>query len=149
MEKYFPGIFRKLTDNIRPDSSGGKGTGAGYGIYYNVNFPDMPVEKIRGIRIGHQGKGHWIKEFTDWNPSFYSRHGITPEMLGQESSPVCGEGEKLYMMVGTFVDDPRNDSRADHHLMQDGYISIVAHNIDTTDYTETARLGSLGFDTDF
>lgn len=149
VEKYFPGIFRKLTDNIRPDSSGGKGTGAGYGIYYNVNFPDMPVEKIRGIRIGHQGKGHWIKEFTDWDPSFYSRHGITPEMLGQESSPVCGEGEKLYMMVGTFVDDPRNDSRADHHLMQDGYISIVAHNIDTTDYAETARLGSLGFDTDF
>ena len=149
VEKYFPGIFRKLTDNIRPDSSGGKGTGAGYGIYYNVNFPDMPVEKIRGIRIGHQGKGHWIKEFTDWNPSFYSRHGITPEMLGQESSPVCEEGEKLYMMVGTFVDDSGNDPQADHHLIQDGYISMVAHNIDTTDRVEVERLAGLGFDTDF
>ena len=139
VEKYFPDIFRMIMSNLP-----GK-----RGIYYNVNFPDMPVEKIRGIRIGHQGKGHWIKEFTDWNPSFYSRHGITPEMLGQESSPVCGEGEKLYMMVGTFVDDPGNDSRADHHILENGYISVVAHNIDTTDYRETDRLGSLGFDTDF
>ena len=53
------------------------------------------------------------------------------------------------MMVGTFIDDPGNDSLADHHIMKDGYISIVAHNIDTTDYIEVKRLGSLGFDIDF
>ena len=33
--------------------------------------------------------------------------------------------------------------------MKDGYISIVAHNIDTTDYGEVERLASLGFDKDF
>ena len=59
------------------------------------------------------------------------------------------EGEKLYMMVGTFVDDSGNDPQADHHLIQDGYISMVAHNIDTTDYGEVERLASLGFDKDF
>ena len=152
VEEHFPGIMRKILEaNERPSGQNKEKTGldAGYGIYYNVNFPDIPAGKIRGIRTGYQGKGHWVREFTDWDPTFYSRHGITPEMLGQESAPSCEEGEKLYMMVGTFVDDPGNDSRADHHILENGYISVVAHNIDTTDYRETDRLGSLGFDTDF
>ncbi len=149
VRKYFPEIFRRIMEAETEQGERKTGRDSRYGIYYNVNFPDIPAERIRGIRTGYQGKGHWVKEFVDWDPSFYSRHGITPEMLGQESSPVCEEGERLYMMVGTFVDDPGNDHRADHHIMQDGYISIVAHNIDTTDYKEVQRLASLGFDTDF
>lgn len=147
--RYFPDIFRKLIEADTGNGNTKDGQDSRYGIYYNVNFPDIPVDRIRGIRTGYQGKGHWIKEFTEWDPSFYSKYGITPEMLGQESSPVCEEGEKLYMMVGTFIDDPGNDSLADHHIMKDGYISIVAHNIDTTDYVEVKRLGCLGFDIDF
>ena len=151
VEKYFPDLFRKIIDATGKSGQNPAKTEdtAGYGVYYNINFPDIPAEKIRGIRTGYQGKGHWIREFMDWDPSFYSRHGITPEMLGQESSPVCEEGEKLYMMVGTFVDDSGNDPQADHHLIQDGYISMVAHNIDTTDRVEVERLAGLGFDTDF
>ena len=33
--------------------------------------------------------------------------------------------------------------------MKEGYISIVAHNIDTTDREEVSRLESSGFDSDF
>ena len=139
VEKYFPGIFRMLTDNPP----------AKKGIYYNINFPDIPAGKIKGIRAAHQGNGRWVKEFIPWNPGIYSRYGITPEMLGQSSTPSAEEGEILYMMAGEYEDDPGNIHGADHWFTRDGYISIVAHNIDTTDYGEVSRLKRLGLDTDF
>ena len=61
-------------------------------------------------------------------------------MLGQNSNPVLEEGEDLYMMVGDFLDDPINTSDADHLLISNGYISIVAHTVDNTDYEECERL---------
>lgn len=143
VEKYFPDLFSRLLEAVSAERE------KNGGVYYNINFPDIHAALIRGVRTGHQGKGHWIKEFIDWDPDYYAKYGVTPEMLGQESSPDCEDGEKLYMMVGTFVDDSGDDTRADHHIMRDGYISIVAHNIDTTDCRETERLESMGFDIDF
>ena len=64
-------------------------------------------------------------------------------MLGQTSTPVTEEGEDLYMMVGEFTDDPRNPENADHRLVAEGYISIVAHNIDCTDYKEAERMQGI------
>lgn len=139
VRKFFPDIFRKLMENMTSDP----------GIFYNVNFPNIPAEQIKGIRVGHQGMGRWIREFREWDPSIYKRYGITPEDLGQSSSPKLEYGEKLYMMVGDFLDDDRNDSRADHWIMNDGYISIVPDNLDSTDYEEVERLGKTGFDIDF
>ena len=139
VEKYFPDIFRMIMENL-PERKG---------IYYNVNFPDIPADEIKGIRAGHQGSGRWIKEFYPWDPAIYARYGITPEMLGQKSEPECEDGETLYVMAGEYVDGQDNDSRSDHWLMKGGYISIVAHNIDTTDREEVSRLESSGFDSDF
>ena len=53
------------------------------------------------------------------------------------------------MMVGDFMNDPRNSPDADHLIMKEGYISIVAHNVDCTDYEESERLRKNGTDTDF
>lgn len=139
VRKFFPDIFRKLMVNMTSDP----------GIFYNVNFPNIPAEQIKGIRVGHQGMGRWVREFREWDPSIYRKYGITPEDLGQSSSPKLESGEKLYMMVGDFLDDDRNDSRADHWIMNDGYISIVPDNLDSTDYEEVERLGKAGFDIDF
>ncbi len=139
VRKFFPDIFRKLMENMTSDP----------GIFYNVNFPNIPAEQIKGIRVGHQGMGRWIREFREWDPSIYKKYGITPEDLGQSSSPKLESGEKLYMMVGDFLDDERNDSRADHWIMNDGYIAIVPDNLDSTDYEEVERLGKTGFDIDF
>ena len=93
--------------------------------------------------------GRWIKEFKEWDLNHYAKYGLTPEMLGQKSDPVLEEGEELYMMVGEFLDDERNRADADHRLVSDGYVSIVAHNVDCTDYEELERLRSLNIDTDF
>ena len=133
VERYFGEIFEKLMSDLPKK----------HGVYYNVNFPDIPADRIKGIRTGYQGLGKWIREFKEWDVSHYSKYGITPELLGQSSNPVLEEGEDLYMMVGEFTDDPRNAPNADHRLLSDGYISVVAHNIDCTDYKETENLHRL------
>ena len=53
------------------------------------------------------------------------------------------------MMVGEFLDDPRNTSDADHLLIKDGYISVVAHNVDSSDYQEIERLRQSDIEIDF
>lgn len=132
VEKYFGEIFEKLM-NGRSDK---------HGVYYNVNFPDIPAAEIKGVKVGTQGLGRWVKEFQEWDVKHYAKYGITPELLGQSSNPVLEDGEDLYMMVGDFEDDDRNPSDADHRLLEEGYISVVAHNIDCTDYEETSRLST-------
>lgn len=133
VERYFGEIFMKLMQDWPKK----------HGVYYNVNFPDIPADEIKGVRVGVQGMGRWIREFKEWDLNHYAKYGITPEMLGQSSNPVLEEGEDLYMMVGEFQDDPRNTENADHRLVADGYISVVAHNIDCTDYQETERLSTI------
>ena len=133
IEKYFGEIFEKLMKNY-PSK---------YGVYYNVNFPAIAPEEIKGIKVGHQGKGRWIKEFQEWDVKYCEKFGITPEMLGQKSNPTVEDGEKLYMMVGEFLDDNSNTPDADHRLLEDGYISVVAHNIDCTDYEEKEHLKQI------
>ena len=131
--EYFGDIFRKLMAELP----------SRYGIYYNVNFPDIPASEIKGTRVGYQGRGRWVREFKEWDPAHYAKFGLTPEILGQSSHPVTEEGEDLYMMVGDFEDDPHNSPEADHLLVKDGFISIVAHNVDCTDYEECSRLKQL------
>lgn len=137
--KYFGKIFADLMNDY-PDR---------HGIYYNVNFPDIPADEIKGVRVGYQGLGKWIREFKEWDLDHYRKYGITPEMLGQSSNPVLEDGEELYMMVGDFIDDTRNTDDADHRLVAEGYVSIVAHNVDCTDYKEIERLRNNKIETDF
>ena len=139
VEKYFGDIFRQLMENL-PER---------YGVYYNVNFPDIPSDQIKGVRVGHQGLGRWVREFKEWDVKHYAKYGLTPEMLGQSSNPVLEEGEDLYMMVGDFEDDPRNTPEADHRIVAEGYISIAAHNVDCSDHQEIDRLKSNGLELHF
>lgn len=137
--KYFPAIYKLIMENL-PSKRG---------ITYNVNFPDLPADKIKGIRIGRMGMGRWIREFLPWSPEAFAYYGGTPEMFDQKSEPSKEEGEELYTMVGTFLNDPKNSPDADHLLIEEGYISIVAHGLDNTDYDEYNRLQSLPFNQDF
>lgn len=139
VECYFGEIFSMIMEDYPKK----------YGVYYNVNFPDIPADRIKGIKAGSQGRGRWIKEFKEWDVRHYAKYGITPEMLGQSSDPVLEEGEDLYMMVGEFLDDPANPADADHLLVADGYISVVAHNVDCTDYQELERLRTKNFEGSF
>lgn len=93
------------------------------GIYLNVNVPNIPVEQIRGIRMARQGRGRWVKEF-DHRTTLRGRH--------------------YFWMVGEFEDQEAVGAPdADHHLVGSGYVSVVPHRIDTTDYEELERLSEL------
>ena len=130
VSEFFGEIFMKLMKDYP----------ARHGVFYNVNFPNIPAGEIKGIKVGYQGLGRWVREFKEWDVKHYEKYGLTPEMLGQSSTPVLEDGEDLYMMVGDFEDDPRNTADADHRIIADGHISITAHNVDSTDYQEIERL---------
>ncbi len=88
------------------------------GVYLNINFPDLPAEKIKGIRFATQGKGIWINEFEE------------------RTDP---HGRDYYWMKGDFINQDTTET-ADHLLLQEGYITIVPHKVDSTDEAEIARL---------
>ena len=115
VEKYFPEIFRKLLGN-QPERPG---------IYYNINFPENGMA-VRGVRIAVQGRGRWIREF-----------------MRYEGPSAAGPGEELFVITGEFQDDPNNPENADHRLNRKGYITVVPHRIDCTDYSEADRLRNL------
>lgn len=138
IEHYFPDIFNTLMNNY-PKA---------YGIYYNINFPDLPADKIKGIRVGYQGRGTWGKEFLTWEEA-KRQMADCPVTFGKAEEKAGEDGEEMYMMRGEFIDNGDNGSDADHLLVKEGYISIVAHRVDGTDYDEIARLRTLGLDKDF
>ncbi len=139
VRRFFPQIFEKLLQNRCND----------FGVYYNINIPSSCPEEIRGVRVCHQGILHWENEFQPYENDIFDRKGIRPIDRGIRFFPEVEDGEKVYMMVGDVVDDVRNLPAADHRRVSEGFISIVAHNLDTTDYREIARLDELGFNTDF
>ena len=94
------------------------------GTYLNINFPDIAPEQVRGIRMACQGRGRWHKEFV------------------REIDP---RGREIYWMVGEFMNLASGGEELydDHILMRDGFITIVPHTVDTTDYPEMERLERL------
>ena len=115
----FEGVLfygRQILDNVLRD-------GLRKNVYLNVNFPAIPKDQIRGIRMARQGAGRWVKEFD---------HRVTLR------------GKHYFWMVGEFEDEEAVGAPdADHHVVDSGYISIVPHRIDTTDYEEMERLQKL------
>lgn len=139
VEQLFPNLFRKIYDNVSRE----------FGVLYNINFPNLPAEKIKGVRIGHQGMVHWEDEFISFDESIYDHHGITKEQMGILFTPPVEPGEETYMMAGTLTDNEGNRPDADHYLIRDGFISVAAHNIDMTDYKELERLRGLDIEEDY
>jgi len=118
VKERFPAIFEGLMNNW-----------PGRGISYNVNFPPSDVP-VRGVRVCHQGYGFWVEEFEPWD-------GPDPENVKEDV-------DSYYVMRGRFVDGtPGGDGYADHHALEDGYISITPQTIDRTDHGEERRISKI------
>jgi len=141
VKELFPAIFEKLMALPK----------ARYGMLYNVNFPNLPAEKIKGIRIGRMGILQWVREFQGLNDEITEQRQDILKAFGvkQVPKPQLEEGEKVYVMVGDVVSDPTNDETCDFIQVGDGYISILPQNLDNTDYEELQRLKSQGLESDF
>lgn len=134
VEKFFPEILEQIMALM--DGS--------YGVYYNVNFPNLPADRIKGVKLCSQGRGHWVREFDPWDEGYAERHGYDLKKHGYEHPEVhAEEGEKLYVMAGVFEDAPVNPADADHHAMADGWITVSIHNVDSTDRAQLARSQAL------
>ena len=90
------------------------------GTYLNVNFPAIAGEDIKGVKFAKQGDGMWLKEFE------------------QRRDPY---GKDYYWMTGVFV-DKEPQAMGDHNLVAQGYITIVPHKIDTTNYELLQKMES-------
>lgn len=108
VEGLLPSLIEKIISNP-PDG----------GIYLNINFPNLPLSEIKGIRMASQGKGRWVREFN------------------KRTDP---KGRDYYWMTGNF-EDLEDSPRGDHRVVDAGYISIVPHKVDSTDYEALIRLG--------
>lgn len=130
VEKMFPPIFEKLLEVARK------------GIVYNVNFPDLPQEAIKGIKVTTQGSESWIEEFVPYDRKIYEKFGVLANAGNGNNLPqyVPEEGEVLYMMAGEVMESPDNTEFTDNYANEHGYISITPHNIDNTDYDDFRRL---------
>ena len=108
LEKHVPQIIENIICNPIPK-----------GIYLNINFPDLPAEKVKGLRMASQGRGRWVKEFN------------------RRTDP---KGRDYYWMTGNF-EDLETFHAGDHKLVELGYIAVVPHKIDTTDYALMEKMG--------
>lgn len=132
IEKYFPGIFEKLVELPRHS----------YMTYYNVNFPSVPADEIKGVRAGYMGRGRWVKEFR----SLDEAEAIAASLNGAPTGdPSEKPAVKMYKLVGNFSSDTDNSADADHLLTDNGYVSIVPHTIDSTDYEQLKILSEVTF----
>ncbi len=132
VEKYFPGIFEKLVEIPRHS----------YMTYYNVNFPAVPASEIKGVRAGYMGRGRWVKEFR----SLDDAEAITASLKGAPTGDPSEDPKvKMYKLVGDFRSDSDNSADADHLLTDSGYVSIVPHTIDSTDYEQLKILSGVAF----
>lgn len=132
IEKYFPGIFEKLVELPRHS----------YMTYYNVNFPSVPADEIKGVRAGYMGRGRWVKEFR----SLDEAEAIAATLNGAPTGdPSEKPAVKMYKLVGNFSSDTDNSADADHLLTDNGYVSIVPHTIDSTDYEQLKILSEVAF----
>ena len=130
VERYLPGILHFLLDNWPSDR---------YGLMYNINFPDVAPEEVKGIRFTRQGRGHWIREFQDWDLTRLEKYEASG-FNAAAAYPPLEEGERAYMMIGEFINDDEGAPDADHVLNDEGYITITPNNLDRTDYADLERL---------
>lgn len=132
VEKRLPGIIRDLLAQWPEDR---------FGLFYNINFPDLPDDQVKGVRFTRMGRGHWEKEFQEWDGERLGHYAPNSLFSKLQEFPPLEEGEKGYMMIGDFIDDETDGvaEGADHSLIEDGWITITPCLLDHTDYSELSR----------
>ena len=92
------------------------------GLCLNVNVPDIPLDEIKGIRIGRQCRGYWQDEFY--------RH----------EDP---RGRTYFWLTGGFKNFEPESEDTDEWALKCGYVSVVPIQIDVTDYARMSYLKDI------
>ena len=129
-------LLPRILDKLLPQLAGR------YGSFYNINFPNRPVERIHGIRAARMGYAHWEHEYQDYG-RFLEVRSHTPSEEDCRYVAHLQPDEQLYVMAGDFTDNGGNPADADHLLLAQGYVTVTAQNIDNTDTAELDRLCAI------
>ncbi len=89
----------------------------------NVNIPYLPLEQIKGIRVGRQARARWEEQY---------------------DKRVNPHGREYYWLTGEFVNlDKGTDN--DEYFLSQGYVSIVPITVDLTNYPLMKELKNWKF----
>lgn len=87
----------------------------------NVNFPDLPLDEIKGMRVCVQGKGNWVEKFLE------------------NKDP---RQQPYYWLAGEFKAQEEVQN-SDLVALKNGYVSIVPSQHDLTHYAVLDELKYL------
>ena len=89
---------------------------------WNVNFPALTSDLIRGIKVCRQANAVWEEEFDE-------RHDPS--------------GKPYYWLSGKFVNHEPNNEDTDEWALANGFVSIVPVQYDVTAYKSIDQLKEL------
>lgn len=133
IEALFPELFEKLYSNLSGE----------FGIYYNINFPDLKKDQIKGIRAARMGKIHWIDEYQKYDSEEIEAKGIVHSQGDKWKLEHAEDGEEFYVMKGKIEDFGGNGPDSDHYLIKEGYVTVTAHNIMNSVPEEMERIKKI------
>lgn len=79
-------------------------------VVLNVNFPKLPFEEIKGVKVCRQAKAAWVENF---------------------DKRVSPHGKEYYWLKGEFVNQDSGED-TDEWALKGGYISVVPVQFDLT-----------------
>lgn len=89
-------------------------------VVFNVNFPKLKENEIKGIKICRQAKAIWMEKFDK---------RITPQ------------GKDYYWLTGEFVNQDKGED-TDEWALENGYISVVPVQFDLTAHHTIQQLNT-------
>lgn len=92
------------------------------GVCLNVNFPN--IKEFKGVKICHQTKGVWTKEWIECNHP---------------------RGGNYYWLTGEYKNLEQDNIDTDHWAMSNGYVAITPTKIDVTAYEVIDELEKWNF----
>ncbi len=102
-------IAKQVLENGLPD-----------GVLLNVNFPKLPHDQIRGIKICRQAKAQWLEKFD------------------KRQTP---SGRNYYWLTGEFVNQDKGED-TDEWALDNGYVSLVPVQFDLTAHHAMQQLNT-------
>jgi 5'-nucleotidase len=85
----------------------------------NVNVPDIPYKKIKGIKMCRQGRGNWKEAYeVHKNPG----------------------GEEFLWLTGKFLNFEKGKKDTDLWALDNNYVSVVPIHADLTNYNELDKI---------
>lgn len=110
-------IGRKVIDKVLAENFG-------VDSFLDVNIPKLPLEKIKGIKVCRQSNGVWREEFE------------------KRTDP---HGRDYFWLTGKYVNLEPDATDTDEALLAQGYVTIVPHHLDTTNFAELDKIKDWEF----